>query len=128
MLRSLTTGSSDSSLESLLIQPAFSLSTSSSCVTPALSDLVGRRISSSSPLPIPTHGQRLECEILHSHAGLTFGSAMVKEKRAAKLPTQQLFVLAICRFAEPVAMTSVFPYLVSAFLEEGATSDHCSLR
>lgn len=37
---------------------------------------------------------------------------MVKEpRRAAQLPTQQLLVLAICRFAEPVAMTSVFPYL-----------------
>lgn len=37
---------------------------------------------------------------------------MVKERRAAQLPTQQLLVLAICRFAEPVAMTSVYPYLV----------------
>ncbi|CZT04429.1 related to E.coli tetracycline resistance protein TCR1 [Rhynchosporium graminicola] len=28
-----------------------------------------------------------------------------------KLPTKQLAILAICRFAEPVALTSVFPYL-----------------
>lgn len=40
--------------------------------------------------------------------------AMVKEeKRALQLPKQQLLILAICRFAEPVAMTSVYPYIVS---------------
>ena len=31
----------------------------------------------------------------------------------ATLPKQQLTILAICRFAEPVAMTSVYPYIVS---------------
>ncbi|KEF56670.1 uncharacterized protein A1O9_06859 [Exophiala aquamarina CBS 119918] len=37
---------------------------------------------------------------------------MVKEtKRALQLPKQQLLILAICRFAEPVAMTSVYPYI-----------------
>ncbi|RMZ91087.1 hypothetical protein DV736_g1674, partial [Chaetothyriales sp. CBS 134916] len=29
----------------------------------------------------------------------------------SKLPKQQLTILAICRFAEPVAMTSVYPYI-----------------
>ena len=29
----------------------------------------------------------------------------------ARLPKQQLAILAICRFAEPIALTSVFPYL-----------------
>ncbi|RDW82747.1 hypothetical protein BP6252_03859 [Coleophoma cylindrospora] len=37
---------------------------------------------------------------------------MVKGSRAPpKLPSKQLAILAICRFAEPVALTSVFPYL-----------------
>src|SRR5271154_1934200 len=37
---------------------------------------------------------------------------MVKSTRSkARLPVQQLTILAICRFAEPVALTSVFPYL-----------------
>ncbi|KIX04553.1 uncharacterized protein Z518_05423 [Rhinocladiella mackenziei CBS 650.93] len=37
---------------------------------------------------------------------------MVKEaKRALPLPKQQLLILAVCRFAEPVAMTSVYPYI-----------------
>ncbi|TVY44738.1 putative membrane protein [Lachnellula subtilissima] len=34
-----------------------------------------------------------------------------KSRGPAKLPTKQLAILAICRFAEPVALTSVFPYL-----------------
>ena len=41
---------------------------------------------------------------------------MVKDaKRQLKLPGQQLFILSICRFAEPVAMTSVYPYIVSPY-------------
>ncbi|KAF7903029.1 hypothetical protein EAF00_002931 [Botryotinia globosa] len=38
---------------------------------------------------------------------------MAKRKSTgpAKLPVAQLTILAICRFAEPVALTSVFPYL-----------------
>lgn len=32
-------------------------------------------------------------------------------KNAPRLPKQQLTILAICRFAEPVAMTSVYPYI-----------------
>ncbi|KAI0998854.1 hypothetical protein K3495_g9343 [Podosphaera aphanis] len=33
------------------------------------------------------------------------------ERNSAKLPAQQLAILAICRFAEPVVLTSVYPYL-----------------
>lgn len=40
---------------------------------------------------------------------------MVEGKRAPRLPKQQLTILAICRFAEPVAMTSVYPYIVSNY-------------
>ena len=36
---------------------------------------------------------------------------MSPPKKAAKLPVQQLAILSICRFAEPIALTSVFPYL-----------------
>ncbi|EXJ86285.1 hypothetical protein A1O1_06655 [Capronia coronata CBS 617.96] len=37
---------------------------------------------------------------------------MVKvDKPTQRLPKQQLLILAVCRFAEPVAMTSVYPYL-----------------
>lgn len=32
-------------------------------------------------------------------------------RNAPKLPKKQLTILAICRFAEPVAMTSVYPYI-----------------
>jgi MFS family permease len=32
-------------------------------------------------------------------------------KKGPKLPAQQLAILAIARFAEPLALTSVFPYL-----------------
>lgn len=32
-------------------------------------------------------------------------------KKVPRLPKQQLTILAICRFAEPVAMTSVYPYI-----------------
>ncbi|KAK4250769.1 major facilitator superfamily domain-containing protein [Corynascus novoguineensis] len=34
-----------------------------------------------------------------------------KTKKGPKLPAQQLAILAIARFAEPLALTSVFPYL-----------------
>ncbi|KAL2182462.1 MFS general substrate transporter [Thermothelomyces heterothallicus CBS 203.75] len=34
-----------------------------------------------------------------------------KTKKGPKLPVQQLAILAIARFAEPLALTSVFPYL-----------------
>lgn len=36
---------------------------------------------------------------------------MVREYKARKLPVQQLLILSICRFAEPISLTSVFPYL-----------------
>ena len=38
-------------------------------------------------------------------------AAMAKTSRSAKLPIQQLAILSICRFAEPIALSSVFPYL-----------------
>ncbi|MCJ1245879.1 hypothetical protein MMC30_003083 [Trapelia coarctata] len=36
---------------------------------------------------------------------------MAKSRKEPKLPVQQLLILSICRFAEPVALSSVFPYL-----------------
>ena len=36
---------------------------------------------------------------------------MSKARKAPKLPLRQLVVLSLCRFAEPIALTSVFPYL-----------------
>ncbi|KAK3383672.1 major facilitator superfamily domain-containing protein [Lasiosphaeria ovina] len=36
---------------------------------------------------------------------------MVERKNGPKLPKQQLAILAVARFAEPLALTSVFPYL-----------------
>ncbi|KAK2749672.1 hypothetical protein FQN57_005894 [Myotisia sp. PD_48] len=36
---------------------------------------------------------------------------MAMEKKIPKLPVRQFVVLSICRFAEPVVFTSVFPYL-----------------
>ena len=36
---------------------------------------------------------------------------MGKPPKVHKLPIQQLTILSICRFAEPIAFTSVFPYL-----------------
>ncbi|KAI9672341.1 MAG: hypothetical protein M1817_003363 [Caeruleum heppii] len=42
---------------------------------------------------------------------LAEGKMTKKARKPAKLPVQQLVVLAICRLAEPIALTSVFPYL-----------------
>lgn len=36
---------------------------------------------------------------------------MTKAKKQPKLPVRQLLILSICRIAEPVALSSVFPYL-----------------
>ena len=36
---------------------------------------------------------------------------MAEPRKEPKLPTQQLVILSLCRFADPVAFTSVFPYL-----------------
>ncbi|KAK7999573.1 major facilitator superfamily transporter [Apiospora arundinis] len=36
---------------------------------------------------------------------------MTKDQNGPKLPAKQLAILAVARFAEPLAMTSVFPYL-----------------
>ncbi|OBT55070.1 hypothetical protein VE04_04497, partial [Pseudogymnoascus sp. 24MN13] len=38
-------------------------------------------------------------------------------RREPKLPVRQLIILAICRFAEPIAATSVFPYLKPEMIE-----------
>ncbi|KAI7664333.1 MFS general substrate transporter, partial [Hortaea werneckii] len=38
-------------------------------------------------------------------------SAIAQAHRERRLPKQQLAILAICRFAEPLASTSLFPYL-----------------
>ncbi|KAM0720359.1 hypothetical protein Q7P37_004495 [Cladosporium fusiforme] len=38
-------------------------------------------------------------------------STRANVRRERKLPVQQLAILAICRFAEPIASTSLFPYL-----------------
>ena len=38
-------------------------------------------------------------------------SIMSKARKGPKLPLRQLVVLSLCRFAEPIALTSVFPYL-----------------
>lgn len=58
--------------------------------------------------------QRVPWIGLQSVLGRVSVRVMAKEgKRALQLPKQQLLILAICRFAEPVAMTSVYPYIVS---------------
>lgn len=36
---------------------------------------------------------------------------MSEAQKAPKLPLRQIIVLSLCRFAEPIALTSVFPYL-----------------
>jgi hypothetical protein len=46
---------------------------------------------------------------------LSRANVMVDGKRVPRLPKQQLTILAICRFAEPVAMTSVYPYIVRLY-------------
>ncbi|OAA68187.1 major facilitator superfamily transporter [Niveomyces insectorum RCEF 264] len=49
---------------------------------------------------------------------------MAKEKRKGpKLPVQQLAILAFVRFAEPVALTSVFPYLPEMIQSFGVPKD-----
>ncbi|KAK2625494.1 hypothetical protein QTJ16_004806 [Diplocarpon rosae] len=51
---------------------------------------------------------------------------MVRRKAhgAPKLPTKQLAILAVCRFAEPVALTSVFPYLPEMIESFGVHKEH----
>lgn len=41
---------------------------------------------------------------------------MITEQKARKLPVQQLFILSICRFAEPISLTSVCMYLDEHFI------------
>ncbi|KOS19805.1 putative membrane protein [Escovopsis weberi] len=43
---------------------------------------------------------------------------------AAKLPMQQLAILAIARLAEPIAATSIFPYLPNMIRDLGVSQDH----
>ncbi len=40
---------------------------------------------------------------------------MAKEQKARKLPVQQLLILSICRFAEPISLTSVCMYMPMCF-------------
>ncbi|TKA74602.1 hypothetical protein B0A55_05434 [Friedmanniomyces simplex] len=44
-------------------------------------------------------------------------------RRERKLPIQQLTILAICRFAEPIASTSLFPYLPEMIRSFGIPED-----
>ncbi|PSK60332.1 hypothetical protein B9Z65_482 [Elsinoe australis] len=48
---------------------------------------------------------------------------MAAPPRTHKLPVQQLVVLSIARFAEPIAMTSVFPYLPEMIESLGVAPD-----
>ena len=48
---------------------------------------------------------------------------MVHRKEERRLPVQQLLVLSIARFAEPIAMTSVFPYLPEMIESLGVQPD-----
>lgn len=36
---------------------------------------------------------------------------MAGERKGSKLPVQQLVILSLCRVSEPIALSSVFPYL-----------------
>lgn len=45
------------------------------------------------------------------------------QKKLAPYPSKQLFVLACCRFSEPVAMTSSFPYLFFMIRDFHLTDD-----
>ncbi|KAI9839763.1 MAG: hypothetical protein M1838_004265 [Thelocarpon superellum] len=46
-----------------------------------------------------------------------------RPRKPATLPLQQLTILAICRFAEPVVLTSVFPYLPEMMEFVGVPTD-----
>ena len=48
-------------------------------------------------------------------------------KTKAKLPIKQLFILAICRFAEPITLTSVFPYIYFMIKSFGIEKDKIGL-
>ena len=61
-------------------------------------------------------------------ASLPRANVMVRGKRVPGLPKQQLTILAICRFAEPVAMTSVYPYIVSVAVLARSKTDADSLK
>ncbi|KAI0126651.1 major facilitator superfamily transporter [Xylariales sp. AK1849] len=48
---------------------------------------------------------------------------MASNHRGPKLPARQLAILAVARFAEPLAMTSVFPYLPEMIASFGVAED-----
>ncbi len=51
---------------------------------------------------------------------------MVSEQRARRLPIRQLLILSICRFAEPISLTSVYPYLPEMIESFGIPKDQVS--
>ena len=51
---------------------------------------------------------------------------MAKARRPPKLPWQQLTILAICRLADPIALSSVFPYLPEMIESFGVPQDEVS--
>lgn len=59
-------------------------------------------------LPLPSEDHRVWPSSTSPTPRMTSSS---RSQRVPKLPVAQLTILSICRFAEPVALTSVFPYL-----------------
>lgn len=51
---------------------------------------------------------------------------MAKKYKTHRLPYQQLLILSICRFAEPIAMSSVFPYLPEMIESFGVSKNEVS--
>jgi len=51
---------------------------------------------------------------------------MTASHRPPRLPVQQLLILAICRFAEPIALSSVFPYLPEMIESFGVPTNEVS--
>lgn len=51
---------------------------------------------------------------------------MVKSHRQPTLPSQQLLILSICRLADPIALSSVFPYLPEMIESFGIPEDQVS--
>ena len=52
---------------------------------------------------------------------------MARSKKLPSLPVQQLVILSICRFAEPIALTSVFPYLPEMIESFGVSKNDVSM-
>ena len=51
---------------------------------------------------------------------------MVKSRKPPKLPWQQLTILSLCRLADPIALSSVFPYLPEMIESFGIPQDEVS--